>query len=477
MKIKSTFQKKWLKKCLFGASATVLSSSLFLSSTVDTHAAEQDVAQSSSSETVTQDGIATDFVPLKPSDKPGQLPMQDIEDNAEKPIESTGGNIGLERKFKNKDPFIFVHGFSGFVGDNAPMNMNYWGGNKYKLAHDLGHEGYEVHEASISAFGSNHDRAVELYYYIKGGRVDYGAAHAKKYGHARFGKTYKGVYPNWKPGQKVHLVGHSMGGQTIRLLEEYLRHGSPEERTFHEKTGKPISPLFEGNHDKMVKSITTIATPHDGTVVSDEVGNKDVIKHLLYEMAKFEGHRNSKLDFGLKQWGLEQREGENYIQYSKRADKSPIWKTNDTALYDLTREGAEKLNQKTTLNPNIYYRTFNGLATHEGPLGNHRVDPSVNIGHRLTGNIIGRYQDKAWRPSDGLVSVISALHPSDEAFKNVEAPDAPIKGIWQVTPSMQGFDHTDFTGQDALDKDRSNEELKDFYEGIVHNLMQTEKES
>jgi hypothetical protein len=34
----------------------------------------------------------------------------------------------------------------------------------------------------ISAFGSNYDRAVELYSYIKGGTVDYGAAHAERYG-------------------------------------------------------------------------------------------------------------------------------------------------------------------------------------------------------------------------------------------------------------------------------------------------------
>ncbi|SUJ64236.1 glycerol ester hydrolase; Lipase precursor [Staphylococcus aureus] len=90
-------------------------------------------------------------------------------------------------------------------------------------------QGYNVHQASVSAFGSNYDRAVELYYYIKGGRVDYGAAHAAKYGHERYGKTYKGIMPNWEPGKKVHLVGHSMGGQTIRLMEEFLRNGNKEE--------------------------------------------------------------------------------------------------------------------------------------------------------------------------------------------------------------------------------------------------------
>ncbi len=32
-----------------------------------------------------------------------------------------------------------------------------------------------------------------------------------------------------EPGKKVHLVGHSMGGQTIRLMEEFLRNGNKEE--------------------------------------------------------------------------------------------------------------------------------------------------------------------------------------------------------------------------------------------------------
>ncbi|PWZ47633.1 triacylglycerol lipase, partial [Staphylococcus pseudintermedius] len=94
---------------------------------------------------------------------------------------------------------------------------------KLNIRQDLEENGYNTYEASVSAFGSNHDRAVELYYYIKGGTVDYGAAHAAKYGHSRYGKTYEGIDKDWKPGKKIHLVGHSMGGQTIRQLEEYLR--------------------------------------------------------------------------------------------------------------------------------------------------------------------------------------------------------------------------------------------------------------
>ena len=96
------------------------------------------------------------------------------------------------------------------------------GRQKYNVKEKLTEQGYRVHEANVGAFSSNYDRAVELYYYIKGGRVvDYGAAHAAKYGHNRYGRTYKGIIPDWEPGKKVHLVGHSMGGQTIRLMEHF----------------------------------------------------------------------------------------------------------------------------------------------------------------------------------------------------------------------------------------------------------------
>ncbi len=43
--------------------------------------------------------------------------------------------------------------------------------------------------------------------------------------------------PNWEPGKKVHLVGHSMGGQTIRLMEEFLRNGNKEEIAYHKAHG------------------------------------------------------------------------------------------------------------------------------------------------------------------------------------------------------------------------------------------------
>ncbi len=43
--------------------------------------------------------------------------------------------------------------------------------------------------------------------------------------------------PNWEPGKKVHLVGHSMGGQTIGLMEEFARNGNKEEIAYHKAHG------------------------------------------------------------------------------------------------------------------------------------------------------------------------------------------------------------------------------------------------
>ncbi|MEB7801890.1 YSIRK-type signal peptide-containing protein [Staphylococcus xylosus] len=376
----------------------------------------------------------------------------------------------------NKYPIILVHGFLGLMDGNKPdLYPTYWGGKKYKVKEALEKAGYEVYEASISAVGSNYGRAVELYHFIKGGQVDYGAAHAAKYGHNRYGKTYKGVMPNWEPGQKVHLIGHSMGGQTIRLLEQFLRFGNPEEIKYHEQHGGTISPLFEGQKDNMISSITTLATPHKGSQAADKLANKDFIKNILNNVAKLGNNKITKIDFELSQWGFEQQPNETYIEYVKRLRDSPIWNTEDNAARDLTTFGAEDLNLKTSVNPNIVYTSFAGQATHKNSLGHHAPNIGLFGLLNLSSNLIGKDSREDWQENDGVVAVTSALSPTGQPAKKVQdLTQATEKGVWQVMPIKNDWDHVDFLGLDNLDRKRTGQELEAFYTGIIDHLMRIE---
>lgn len=382
--------------------------------------------------------------------------------------------VAKQGQFKNEDPIILVHGFNGFTGDNKPTTEgNYWGGDKLSISQDLRDNGYETYEASVGALSSNYDRAVELYYYIKGGTVDYGAAHANKYGHERYGRTYEGVYKDWQPGQQVHLVGHSMGGQTIRLLDTMLREGNQEEIAYHQQYGGEISPLYQGGNDDMVTSVTTIVTPHNGTHAADQLGNEQLIRQIAYDYSKFQNNKLTQVDYGFSQWGLKQRPNETYIDYVKRVkDQSNIWLTDDNGFYDLTRKGAAELNEQTSLDPNVVYKTYTGESTRASITGRQVSDINMKLSFRLTGNVIGKAAETEWRENDGLVSVVSAQHPFNQDF--VTATDDVQKGVWQVTPVKHDWDHEDFIGSDVTQSVVTTEELQQFWHGIAADLVRNE---
>ncbi|MDU1498890.1 MAG: YSIRK-type signal peptide-containing protein [Staphylococcus epidermidis] len=340
-----------------------------------------------------------------------------------------------QAQFKNQYPVVFVHGFLGFAGDNQfSLAPKYWGGTKYNIDRNL------------------------------------------KYGHHRYGRTYKGIMRNWEPGKKIHFIGHSMGGQTIRQMEEFLRNGNQEEIEYQRQHGGTISDLFTGGKDNMVASITTLGTPHNGTPAADKIGTRKLVKETINRIGRLSGGKDVDIDLGFSQWGLKQQPNESYIDYAERVSKSKIWNTEDQAVNDLTTQGAEKINQQTSLNPNIVYTTYTGSATHTGPLGNELPNSSEILLLNLTSRIIGKDANKEIRPNDGVVPVISSQHPSNQAFKKVDDhTPATDKGVWQVRPVQYDWDHLDLVGMDAFDLTHTGRELGQFYLGIMDNIMRIEE--
>ncbi|CAN0498717.1 unnamed protein product, partial [Ectocarpus sp. 12 AP-2014] len=79
---------------------------------------------------------------------------------------------------------------------------------------------------SPSPVGSLHDRACEIFYELKGGTVCYGQEHSRAHGHACHGETYDvGLFSAWGEDNPVHVLGHSYGGQTARVLQHLLATG------------------------------------------------------------------------------------------------------------------------------------------------------------------------------------------------------------------------------------------------------------
>ena len=367
-------------------------------------------------------------------------------------------------KLTNNYPIVMVHGLFGW-GNNELFGINYWGG-KDSLKDILVKNGYTVFTPTIGSVSSNWDRACELYAYLKGGTVDYGEAHSKKYGHSRYGRTYPGVYPEWgtldaNGIKKIHLIGHSMGGETIRVLAQLLENGDADEINYN-KTN--ISSLFTGNHH-WIDSITTIATPHDGSQEDEKEDSLEPFVHQFFAAMACEAgiipSSNPCFDFRLDQWGLKKDPNESYNSYYKRVFSSNIWKsTKDLSIWDLSQEGAKELNSWVKAQNDIYYFSISCVDTHKDLLTNHQI-PNVNMNPLLIKSAIfmGQYTnytpgkvqvDSSWWRNDGIVSVRSAIAPHEGSTDKIATYNPniiPNKGVWNYMGEINNVDHIEVVGQ------------------------------
>lgn len=376
----------------------------------------------------------------------------------------------------NHYPIVLVHGLFGWGGTEV-LGLNYWGGFS-SLRDILNNAGYKVYTPSIGPVASNWDRACELYAYLVGGTVDYGAYHSATNGHARYGRTFPGVLPelnNPDSELKVHLVGHSMGGETIRMLAQLLENGDADER--NASRGGDISPLFTGECRHWIESITTLCTPHDGsqydTKVYQNIG--DLAQYAMGIIGAVTGtnvnENNFGLDFKLDQWGLVRQPNESYSSYFNRVINSKIWTqhTNDLSVYDLDVDGAAVLNGYAKAQDDIYYFSVACSNTHREPLTGHYLpNASMNPMMVKSSTYMGRHVNYAvghvnitpdWWENDGIVSVRSAIRPhenSTDKYNENYGVGADGKmtfkagtkmGVWNYIEKIDNTDHINMVGQ------------------------------
>ena len=396
-------------------------------------------------------------------------------------------------------PTVYVHGLMGWgEHDQIYSAVPYWGLSTDLMPY-MTSKGYESYAASVGPLSSAWDRACELYAQLTGTTVDYGAAHAAEYGHARYGATYdKPLFAGWSASKKINLVGHSFGGATIRLFLDILADGSAEEQAAAKAAGTEVSPFFEGGKADWVYSLTTLAAPHNGTTFLECCDNMaQFAAEASTAMAKLLGISDFKgvYDFQLEQFGFYRKDGETVLEALDRVLHSDFLSHNDNVFRDLTIDRALELNDDIEIQPNVYYFSYAGDKTRQNSVTGERtsaVDMTplfVPFANRMCSyydqTTAGGFRiDKTWAPNDGLVNTVSALYPTDSAgrcltksgqtgyiqqdgYSNVSYQP----GVWNVMP-VRHYDHGNFiAGMPVPDlASQSVTALRQFYLSLMDNL-------
>ena len=383
----------------------------------------------------------------------------------------------------NNYPIVFVNSFLFSWGADELGPLHPWGAFS-SIPDFLATQGFRVLEPIIGPFSSNRHRAIELYYYLKGGTVDYGAYQAFTYGHARFGRTFPGIFPEWDHETRVHLIGFSMGGLTAREIANLIADGCEREIAFHQQNPHlEISPLLAGETTGGIHSITTIGTPNNGMSF---VSERNIFLPFAQRMVRFAASLSGVtinrfiFDFRFDQFGLRRNPGETFAAYANRVFSSPIWRTQNTAIRDLRVNGVTANATNLQTRPDIYYFSHTGQTTRNNgrPRRNGRTGerpmlstdliliPSTlfTIVHRdpLTNPPI----DNRWAASDGMVSTISSIHPFGHPARPYDGN--PVRGVWNHHPVMHRWDHSSLHGYGFS---RTTDEVNQFYLNIAWSLQ------
>jgi len=391
-------------------------------------------------------------------------------------------------------PNVYVGGLFNY-GEQTPL----WHSMPYpgiinNLQNLITAEGFEFYTASTGPFSSTWDRAANLFAELTGTRVDYGKAHSREHGHARFGRTHEQpLVPDWSPERPINLFGYSMGAQTIYLFAHLLAEGCPHERAV--TPPEELSPLFAGGNEGLIHSITSLAGTLNGSTI--EVAFLEDQSTLMHTMifqpfllfGRF-GRLNAIYDLQLDHFGLSGVGGGIPFNPFRTSDVRDFFDSRDHTMFCLSPGGAAAINRVAATRPDIYYFSYAlCITTYDETTGHWVVNREELLNMPLFyifGNRMGRGEgrfygrsyeypggrftvDEGWWRNDGSTNVISAMYPFGAPNKEFD-PNNIQRGTWQVMPIMHGYNHGFFGG---FDFKHSIEDLRDFFLGHFEILEQT----
>ena len=311
--------------------------------------------------------------------------------------------------------------------------------------------GFEVYTVSVGPISPNWDRAIEAFYQIKGGQVDYGNEKAQKHGIIQrpTNKKYDGLFPEWDAQHPIHIISHSQGGQTARMLELLLKRSIPNED----------SPLLSNQYHGWIKSITTISTPHNGSTLVPIM--TDMFPFAQNLAPWFGGIENNTLDklynFDLEHWGLEKYPGESTNDYFSRLSESAVSESKNLCTWDLSLVGAAEFNKQYRSDKDVYYFSFSTYSTKPEKNGAmHKPDADMSFHLWPTSLLMGQYNnapDSRWYENDGVCNTVSMTHPQGSTAVNYDG--RPVRGIWQHVEKLH-MDHQAVIGHNVSRKEHEN---------------------
>jgi triacylglycerol lipase len=173
---------------------------------------------------------------------------------------------------------------------------------------------------------------------------------------------------------------------------------------------------------------------------------------LCFGIADISSPVESVYDFKLDQFGITDSDAKSAIDKITASG-------NDHAAYDLSPDGAAKLNETIQTVEDVYYFSYSYSTTKESSLLNCQVPLSSTMAILYPLALaMGSYNctteggiviDETWHDNDGLVSVASARYPFGEEYIDFSVEGIELKkgnekeiqkGIWNVAETKDG-DH------------------------------------